>query len=167
MTAYYVLGAILLIGLIFSGAKQFSAERNRNAVFLFLTVGLIFVACFRAESVGKDTQYYVRLFRVISSLRWRDLIAYSRQSGYEIGYVIYNKLLSVISTNGQIVTIANSLILMLLVYTVTKRECQNPILGSYVFYTVGIYQAGFNIVSSLIAAYFVYLGLGAIRKRKL
>lgn len=167
MTAYFILGGILLIGLIFSGSKQFSAERNRKTVFRFLIAVLIFVACFRAESVGKDTHNYVRLFHLISNLGWKDLIAYSRQSGYEIGYVIYNRMLSLISTNGQIVTFANSLIFMLLVYTVTQRECGNPIFGLYVFYTVGIYQAGFNIVSSIMATYIVYLGIDAIRERKL
>lgn len=167
MTIYYILEAVLLMGLVMGSSVQFSSERSRKVIFYTLVVLLTFLACFRDVSVGKDTQYYIRLFNTIRSVRWVDLWSFSRQTGYEIGYVVYNKFLSLISSHGQVVTIGNSLILMLLAAQFTRKECSNPILGLYVFYAIGIYQSSFNIASSLIAAYIVFSGIDSIRNRKL
>lgn len=167
MSIYFVLEAVLLIGLVMSNSVQFSSKKSRKFIYFVFVSVLTFIACFRGVSVGKDTQYYIRLFNTIRSVRWIDLWTFSRQTGYEIGYVVYNKFLSLISSSGQVVTIGNSLVLMLLAARFTRKECSNPLLGLYVFYAIGIYQSSFNIVSSMISAYIVMSGLDEIRNRRL
>ncbi len=167
MGTYYVLGAMLLVSMLSCSTIQFSSEKMKKNIFTICVFVLMIFACLRDITVGKDTQHYVRIFNIISGIEWRDLWKYSLNTGYEIGYVVYNKMLSMISLNTQIITISNSLILMILVSHFIKKECDNPVLGLYVFYAIGLYQSSFNIISSMIASYIVFSGLMEIRNRKL
>lgn len=167
MDLYYILAFLLFLGFLLTKTKQFSSGGRRKCVFYVLVLVLSFFACLRDRTVGQDTRSYIFLFNRIVNLEWQDIVSFSSRTGYEIGYVVYNKVLSLITEDGQIVTFCNSLIFMVLAAKVLYNECFNPVIGLYLFFTLGLYQTSFNIVSSLIAAYLVLSGLRDLRERRI
>ncbi|MCR5060499.1 MAG: EpsG family protein [Saccharofermentans sp.] len=167
MSFYIIIFVLTFIGLFVSESSQFKSAKRKRIVFYILFIILTFFACFRDKSVGTDTQYYIRLYQSIANIEWADILEFSLQSGYEIGYVIYNRILASFVADSNIITITNSLIVMVLAGRLIRKECINPVLGVFCFFTIGLYQSSFNIVSSMIAALFVLNGIDYIRNRNI
>lgn len=160
--AWYIFVFVIIIFLMI--INKMSSKRTHTVIFQIAMIILVFFACFRGTEVGKDTYSYIRLFHRIANCNWKDLYNFSNNTGYEIGYVVYNKCLSLITTDDQIITIANSGILFILLAKLLKK-LPNPIEGLYLFITFGLYQASFNIVSSMIASLMIINELECIQQK--
>ena len=167
MTVYISLFVFLALMVLISHDKtgNFRWSNYRLRIYQFSAVVLLVFACLRASSVGQDTHAYIKLFYRISGLRWDSLFLYSIISGYEIGYVIYNKILSLVFSSSQAVTVFNSLFFALVLYKFFEKYSVDPMLSLFLYFTFGFYQTSFNIVSNLIAALFVYSNLDSFINR--
>ena len=168
MAIYYIFFAFLMVSLLIYSDRTFSTIHLgfRRRYYGLCVIVLTVFACVRGSNVGEDTKVYIYIFNHLQNVPWQSIIAYSKLSKIEIGYIVYNKILSVISKEGQIVTIGNSILMMVFAGMVMRKECRNPMYALFIFYTIGMYQSSFNITSSMIASYIAYCGFGAIRERK-
>lgn len=83
---------------------------KKRSLFLCYIVGfqLFVTAAMRAITVGGDLENYIPAFAYISGLSWGEVLYYS----WEPGYVLLNKLLSVISDNERILLVCVGLIVV-------------------------------------------------------
>lgn len=167
MTVYWILLAVLILLLVMS--DLFSLRLKKASLYIAFISGilLLFFSAVRSLYVGMDTYSYSRIFLNNARQSWEDIIWYAVSSDQEIGYVIYNKLLSLISVDRQIITVANSVLLFFFLYRSIKSYSVNPMYSIFIFYSLGLYQTSFNISSSMIAGFIAFLGFKYIQKQNL
>ncbi len=132
---------------------------------------LLFFAANRAYSVGADTRQQQVIFRLCSEETWLSLISSNAYEGWfkleniEIGYKYYCKLLSLLGSNPQIITIANSIMLIIPLCLLVQKESSNKWLSIYLFFTMGFYQTSLNLTPSAIASLIAMNGFRYIREK--
>lgn len=175
---YYILMLVLILLSAFFQKKgyRYVYGRKGKSVELSLLVScmiLFFFAAMRAVSVGADTRQYQIVFELCSEEKWSALAASEAHQGWfnlkdiEIGYKFYNKLLSCIWDNPQMITIANSFFIMFPLYRLIKKYSSNYWLSIFLFFTMGFYQTSLNLTPSAIASLIALNGLEYIRKKKI
>lgn len=83
---------------------------------------------------------------------------------FEYGYRLYNKLISLISNNNQAITIANSLLIMILLNRLINNHSPYVFLSIWLYVTLGIYQTQMNMARNAIAIFICYISCEYIEK---
>ncbi len=101
---YYLLIIIVAIQGLF-------CLKNKNKAFLFITfLELFFISGFRNWNIGNDTLSYVNTFIATCS-------SFDMSGSYmEKGYLLFNKLLSLLSNNPQTILIVTSFCILLSIF---------------------------------------------------
>jgi hypothetical protein len=158
---YFLIIYILAVGIFLGAGKQTNLKRK---TYIVLTFGVFLILmAFRAESVGNDTVSYVRLFRDIS-LTGDVSIYFSR---YEIGYLYLNKILSLITTQPQVIIIVTSVITIFGFARFILKYSEIPWLSTYLFFTLRYYGTSMNIVRLNIAIVIILLSYDFLIQSKL
>lgn len=139
MIIYYVAYGILL--LIYCVEKIKNRESTKKAIAIaFFTVFSILLGC-RHPSMGHDLGYgtgagYLQSFKQISRLSWKEVLHLKSFLNYERGYIIYNKILGILSDNVQILLFATALISFALISrTFYKLSDNRNIFMAIIIYT--------------------------------
>lgn len=159
---YFLIIYILLLGLLF-GTDNNSIKRNKTTYFIF-TFGLFtFISAFRAESIGNDTRVYLRIFENI--LVVKDLTVFTPR--FEIGYIYFNKLISLISSQPQVIIITTSIFIIYGFARFIKKHSQIPWLSVYLFFTLGYYGMSMNTIRLNMAIVLILFAYDFLLKEKL
>lgn len=167
MFVYYaVLVWILYLGLLKALTRKY--RNAESALLLPLSFALFLFAALRGTSVGADTFQYCAHFLSIAQERWADLPFHRtpRFGSVEIGYAVYNKLLSVFE-HQQTITVANSFLLIFPLSLLIFRDSRNRYLSFFLYFALCFYQTALNLTPSSIVSYAMFLTFPLIRKRKL
>lgn len=160
MKFYICFLLLLLIPLLAQYTKNYVINyESRTEISLLLASGMIFfvMAC-RSMYVGADTKQYLRAFLQLNSVSLHEALSvriYSWSGKYtyslEIGYRLYNKLLGFFNKSGQIITIANSLFIAVLLYKLIRRNSTFYLLSIWLYITLGFFQTQMNMTRNAIA----------------
>ena len=96
MTIYLV----ALFGLMLYGAcKNHNTTNRRRKIYTFVAFAcLALIAMLRSYNVGRDLQsHYYKTFLRVVNMDWNNLFTL----GYENGYLVFYKLISMFTDNGQ------------------------------------------------------------------
>src|SRR5574344_935212 len=85
---------------------------------------LFFVSGFRSINVGSDTNEYFDMFNLVSSTEWNDIPSLFNQM--EFGWAYFNKVLSCIWNDPQILLIATSFITQGCMLFFIGKNSKNP-----------------------------------------
>ena len=168
MLPYYILiGMPMLVGAVRNKGKvrigDGIARDRRNAeitsFFLILTVLLMF----RGGSCGIDTDRYRRIFNSAHNQSWSDVLAYTER---EIGYSVLNKLLSVLTSNSQLLVMVTAVLTIAPLWRFYRREAELPILTILLFVTVAPFSMYFSGIKQAIAMGFAFPAWYCVKKKK-
>ncbi|AHF08650.1 EpsG family protein [Desulfitobacterium metallireducens] len=163
MSLYYgLMGYFLIAALILYYGKQ---HGKKDSIYLFCTMSVLFVlAALRAHTIGNDTQTYVWLFENISRMSIQDLNTNSR---YELGYLYYNKAVSIINGNPQVLLAITSLILIVGYARFIRKYSMNVWLSVYLFLVMGYFGSAVNILRQCIAMIVLLYSYSFIKRKKI
>ncbi len=119
----YALALFVLLVPAFIGYKKVKGQLS----FIFVAAILFLIAALRAQDFTNDTYAYTQIFKEIH------FFFYSLTSYMERGYIIYNKLLSLISDNAQTILISNALITIGGYYICFTKYATSPYLALLFF----------------------------------
>lgn len=127
----------------------------------------------RSEDIGADTIEYVYLFRQIGDTPWNELftriywaIDYDYELKIEFSYLVFNKIVSLFSRNEQAITIANSMVCIMLLYILVSQKSKYPFLSVWLYVTLGIFQTQMNMQRNAIGILISYLAFGFLAEKK-
>lgn len=123
-------------------------ERDRKAVILSFFVLLMIILALRDNTVGTDIANYLRHFRTLAATPWSKIFTVTR---LEPGYVVFNKVVSLISTNDRWFLAVMALITVLPIYWLYLKESQLPLMSIVLFLTVGTFVMLFSGLRQSIA----------------
>lgn len=171
MNWYLMIMVLLCIPLIIASA----GKRKAFSIVLPASLAiLLFFMAFRAKSVGADTYQYIYGFNQVCKTPLKDILSapiYGFGGNYELnfeyGYRIYNKIISFFGKGDQVITIANSLVIITLLGVLIKRDSAYPFLSIWLYLTLGVFQTQMNMSRNAIAILCCYLALNFIIKKAL
>lgn len=139
MVIYYILYGTL-ISLYCEEKIRCSRHTKRTLVIAFIILYTVMLG-FRHPSMGHDLGYgtdygYLTSFHQLSKMSWKTVFNLNGYLNYEKGYILYNKLLGMITNDSQVLLFVTALISsILLAMSFFKLGSNHNILMSIVIYT--------------------------------
>lgn len=163
MAIYLTLSTITAVfALVFSKTNQ-KIKKNNNALFnvlLFVLLSaLIIIQTFRSINVGGDLHdSYFQLYNIVGRVKWS--FALQLFNGYEIGYLVLNKIVYVLS-GGNITALlfTISFVYILSLYHFIKKISPNRFFSFFLVLAFGIFNTSMNNLRSTVALSIVLLSL--------
>lgn len=137
-------------------------KKNINALTFFFAF-LTFLIMVRHDSVGNDTNNYIFYFEQFSLLDWNRI----DRTVLEIGYVIFNKTISMLSRDPQFFLAISALTVSMLLYPTYRRLCIDTSLTIVLFCFLSTFVMMFSGIRQMLS-----IGLGVVayeftRRKKL
>lgn len=131
--------------------------KKRNAVLtILLLIQLIIVASVRSYGVGTDTLNYKQYYEEIYNT---NIYEYFLMYRLEPLYILYNKLLSLISSNPRLLLIANSIIIYPVIVKTFYKYSRIVWFSFFLYFALGFFNMSLNIsrqwlaISIIISSY--------------
>lgn len=162
MWLYY----FLVINIIFNAIilSFFAKGKRFESIYLVLNMGIFtFLSMFKSSSVGNDTQVYTNLFYNI--LNSSDLTLYTKR--FEVGYVILNRALGLISNNHQIVFIVTSFYIFFITGKFIYKYSNMVWLSVFLFFSLRYFDLSMSGTRQMLAIATILLSYDFILKKKL
>ena len=175
----YIIAAIfpLLVGYLFNTrvAIGFTEEmvetkkyRRRRWWWLFLAALPMFaLIAFRAFHLGNDTFAYLKFFKWMVDTPWERIFIVNEEGPqFELGFVVFEKLLTYVTQSSQVYqVIYSSIYLLAVVFFANQLEKEN---FSFLFFfaTMGTYTFMFTGVRQCLAMSICLFSYYFIKKRK-
>ena len=119
MIAYVSLITIFFISGIFF-RHIWNKDKAVPAMITIFFIGYLFLLCFRADSVGADTQSYLyRYFYAFHSIPLKELL---QNRTDELGFVLFVKVLALLTENGQLFLAVSALVSVLPIMIFYRKE---------------------------------------------
>ena len=172
---WYLILCILIsypLLIVYAGVRW---RKSAQTVALQLSCFVLwFFMAMRAPSVGVDTKYYCYIFEQLGQVPFSKVfraVTYASPNGnwtmdFEPGYRFYNKLVSLISHDPQMITIMNSTVIILLLYKLIRKQSENAMLSIWLYITLGVFQTEMNVARNAIAILIIYLALQYVENGK-
>lgn len=165
MIIYIILLLVLLLSsYIFKPHRSVKGKRN----FLILMFGLIFfVNAARSPEIGIDlTKYYAPHYAQFAQIPWTNLQSITISGDWELGFCIFCKLLTYISTNLQFfITVSSAIIVFPYGYFIYKNS--EDIVFSTLFYiTFNLMFSNMNTIRQALAVSIVITGFSYLKDKK-
>ena len=104
MEIYWFVLSYMILGRIF-------AKRHKKIYVVSCFVLLILVAGLRNYSIGIDLErHYARNFSIIANTDWKNLSKFTYVGGYDMGFVVFCKFISYLSSDPQCLIMISSII---------------------------------------------------------
>lgn len=170
--------SIIVCPLIFYGIKKVDNNIIKNIIdehklddnkILVTIIGiqLFFISAFRAQSVGTDLARYLPRFERIAKTRWSEIFSLRDVVDFEYGYILFNKIVGVISDNRQVLLIITSGIIVFSFSYFIYKYSKHPWLSFYIFISMGFYGSSFNVLRQYIAMGIVLFSIKYVKERKI
>lgn len=142
--------------------------RKRWAWLLVAALPMFALIAFRGEYIGADTRGYLRFFNEMIDTPW-DKMFVLNNSGYEFepGFVVFEKLITLITHNSNVYQVIYSSIYLLAVTTFANQLEKANFSFLYFFVTFGIYTFMFTGVRQCLSMCMCLFSYKFIKERKL
>ena len=175
----YILVAIfpLFIGNIYENRikirfseAEIDSKRSRKTRWWWILISalpMFTLIAFRGSALGSDTLTYLRIFKEVSNTPWnRLLIVNDATYEFEHGFVIFEKLISLVTSTPQIYQIIYSTIYLIAVVTFANQLEKHNFSFLYFFATLGIYTFMFTGVRQSLAMCICLLSYPLVKRRR-
>lgn len=143
MGVFTVLFILLIIIESLTPRLKSGEKSNKKARTIIYSILIWLPLALRSPQCGVDLANYCPGFDEISNLKFSDLFSHQVQN-FEIGYVILNKLISLVSLEHQIFMATVAAIVMYLIGDTIYRYSKDIFLSFIIFISFGLYIMCFS-----------------------
>lgn len=161
----FTISSIGMIQLI-SSDKSTNFNKVQSNIFLLLSGLLLWIVSgFRGPYVGTDTLSYLSIYDFSVSLPVQRLI--KDTFGIEKGYILLNKLLSVVFDNRYSIILFTSLLIIFGVLYFIKNNSSNLFMSVYLFITLYYFSVSMNIIRQFMVIAIFFIAYEKLKKSKI
>ena len=163
---------IILLGFLLGNGNDASGNKRKWYIIMIISL-LILESCLRSLSVGPDTRTYYYVFYNMKFVSWHEILSsfgetYIEGEGRDPGYMVYMKLIQIISTNFNVFLFFSALFFFIPLGIILYRYSTHMLQLVFAFI---LYIALFNIVAlsgirQQIATGFAFMALLQLDKNK-
>lgn len=159
---------ILLIPAIAGCFKSYDIllgkKRHVRVSLIIVFVVLFIFRAFRKDSVGGDLETYKALFYYIGSVDWKIGLAYP---GYEIGFLVYLKVIYCMVQNFNAVLIVTALIYTIGLVKFIYSNSPDPEFSIYIYISLYLFGSSFNNERQAISIALLMMSYAYVKKRNI
>ncbi len=161
MAVYIGLFALaLILGIPLAGRKS---SKTGKIIYLAVMFVLMFLLNTFRYGMGNDYFSYIRIFDIIRSTPWSEIPSLV----YEPLFTLVTKLISMVSTNPEVMYSVYSVLILVPVAFVIYRHSDNVWLSVTVYLCLTFFYASMNFIRQSIAVSILLLAYGFIKQRKI
>lgn len=167
MGIFWTLFIYLLIVFVFSSSLKGDKRRINQTVFAGFGVWL--VLALRSPLCGVDLVSYSLLFDEVIKSSWSDILRSSSSSefmGQEMGWLIYNKLFSLITSDFQWFIAITAGITLFFIGFVFYKYSSNIIFSFLIYATFGLYIFSFSGIRQALAISITFMSFHFLKNKK-
>lgn len=159
MEYFLFLYTICLITLIF---KKININYKKDKVYLLLVffIMLLFLGL-RSETTGLDMYNYKVFFMRVNEMSFFDIF---KGTGFEIGFTLFTKLMTIISSSFHFYIFIIALISLIGVYCFIRDNSKNYFMSCYIFITYNYFIYYTCTLRQCIAISFLLLAYNQLKK---
>lgn len=157
---------IALFGLMLYGgcANHNLTDRRKKRYILIAFTCLTVIAMLRSYNVGRDLQdHYYKTFMRVVNIDWKNLF----DLGYENGYLVFYKIISMFTDNGQWMIAIHSLFVIGITGWFIYRNSDNVVISTFLFITTNTWFMYMTMMRQSMAVCIVLIGLEVWKNKKL
>ncbi|MBR1687534.1 MAG: EpsG family protein [Prevotella sp.] len=162
--SFYFYFFFFLIFFVLGCQGLFAKSSQRKQFFLACFSLLYLMAALRGITVGGDLKRYLPEFHSVSLSSFQYIIEFGR---HESGYLIYIKLLSLISSAERCFLVGTSLASLVGPFYLFYRYSKCPVASILLYYAMGYYTNTFNNVRQSIAISIIFCVIPYLLDRKM
>lgn len=160
MYIYIIILLIILLNGIVNGKKRLCFLLSSFAL-------IILVASLRKYTVGIDlAEHYANRYTVIANLGWNQLPNYYIAHTYDLGFLVFDKLLGYISDNPQIFIMVTSIIIFGSTVRYIYRHSDNVVMETFLLITSFTMMMYLNIIAQALAIAILLFALDYLLEKK-
>mgnify|MGYP002674210873 FL=1 len=155
---------IALFGLMLYGgcANHNLTNKRKKRYIVFSFACLAIISMLRSYNVGRDLQaHYYKTFLRVVNMDWNNLFTL----GYENGYLVFYKIISMFTSDGQWMIAIHALIVIGITGWFIYRNSENVVMSTFLFITTNTWFMYMTMMRQAMAVSFVLVAL-EIWKRK-
>lgn len=155
---------IALFGLMLYGgcANHNLTNKRKKRYIVFSFACLAIISMLRSYNVGRDLQaHYYKTFLRVVNMDWNNLFTL----GYENGYLVFYKIISMFTSDGQWMIAIHALIVIGITGWFIYRNSDNVVMSTFLFITTNTWFMYMTMMRQAMAVSFVLVAL-EIWKRK-
>ena len=160
MTIYLV---ALFVLMLYGACKNHNTTNRRRKIYTFVAFAcLALIAMLRSYNVGRDLQsHYYKTFLRVVNMDWNNLFTL----GYENGYLVFYKIISMFTDNGQWMIAIHALFVIGITGWFIYRNSENVVMSTFLFITTNTWFMYMTMMRQAMAVCIVLIAL-EIWKRK-
>lgn len=163
MVVFYILLLVpMMMQCVSVKGDHITYNKKNERALAFFFVFLTLLVMLRHESVGTDTQNYIRIFDDFSRMDWRQ----AGSKTVEFGFSFFNKFVLLFTKEPQIFLIIAAIIPMVMIYSTYKRLCVDTSLTIVLFCTLSTFVMLFSGIRQTIAIGIGFIAYEYARKKK-
>lgn len=132
---------------------------------------IFFIMAFRASNIGNDTIGYIRQFNELKKINFDEMLnadfSLFGRLRTEKGYLVFSKVISLISGNEIFFLAVVSFILLICVVRFLVINTDDPVLGIFLFFTIGLFSFMMTGIRQSLAMSICLLAFEEAKKRHL
>lgn len=169
---WFLFAYMLIIAFIFRGKSISDKKRMHETICMCIPIFLILAL--RSPACGIDLIHeegsgngYYTDFPIIAKSRWSEIFTSNYfHRNYEIGYLVYNKLVSYVSSNPQFFLAITALVSVGSIGYVIYKYSSNIFLSFLIYICLGQYVFSFSALRQTMAISLSLLGVRFLLERK-
>lgn len=147
---------------------QMTRLKDREKIFIgIITLQLFILSAFRDFSVGADTYNYINRFTIIANTSWNNIPNLPEVLDFELGFIILNKLFSLLTTSPRIYLLSINLIILLGVAKFIYNNSKIYWLSYFLFIGMGFWGDSLNILRQFLAVVILLNSIEDIKNNRL
>ena len=143
------------------GNNELSLKVNKDVAYLFCIFSVFFVLlAFRDVSVGNDTQNYADLYDTIVNGYLKE------DTRYEVGYILYNKVLGVFSSSYRLLLIVSAFIVVCSFASIIRKFSNKIWLSVLLLFLLSYFDISANLLRQAIAMAILLCAFDILLKKR-
>lgn len=158
---------VLVLTLVYVPVYTQNNTRLKDNFFYFVCFILLLFSMCRGESVGGDLEEYIPLFQRSDSYQnLSDVFKTTVVSGYETGFILLCKFLSLVSFDSRWFIAVTAVLSLIGPFYLIKKYSNNKGLSLLLYVLLGFYNVSFNNVRQAIAVSIIMIAICYLLKKK-
>lgn len=172
MVAYYWFYAILVFLAILIYAKNKPVEEQHKKICVVGFFALFLLLALRHPYMGVDLGWgyskgYLHSFEVLNEYNLREIFQLKQHLNYERGYIIFNKLVGLISKDQQVFLSVCAFVSVLPIAIYTYKRSKMPLLSLFVFMGLPVFLIFFSGLRQAIAIGITVFSMFFVERKKI
>lgn len=160
MTIYLINLSMILIWWVITSRSHF---KNKKKIYVTLVgLQLFILLALRKTTVGTDVRTYLWFFELIPQMDLSNILNHR----FEVGYVLFMKIMSLISTDERLFIAVISFFIVFSISIFIYKHSKFPMLSFYLYVTLGFYSFTFSGLRQAIAFSILLFGYDYIKDHK-